>query len=269
MPHQSDSPAKRRPNFFWWTLINLLALAFAVLSWTGCYFLFNFPERPWNYSVLERLGRLPEITFFKGEELPKATTLPPQQLYGLIYQRNSEVPPGQHPKLLDPTTLQTLNVQLKRNYLTNFKKPMNLNYVRGTWRILSLRQLTKDDFVQHGFAVLAQALAVPAEQENSTNPELLPFPVELEIILPTAPGVEIPPDTEITTDNLFELDRVRHGLIIIHIARSGTADEPVSRITTIPLLDKPFPLSKEANIQLTVPDKVNPKGTFPLMNLEE
>lgn len=269
MPHQSDSPAKRRPNFFWWTLINLLALAFAVLSWTGCYFLFNFPERAWNYSILERLGRLPEITFFDGEDLPKASTLPPQQLYGLIYQRNEESSPELHPKLLDPTTLQTLNVQLKRNYLTNFKKPMNLNYVRGTWRILSLRQLTGDDFVQHGFVVLAQALAVPAEQENSTNPELLPFPVELEIILPTAPGVEIPPETKITTDNSFELDRVRHGLIIVHIARAGTADEPISRISVIPLLDKPFALTKDTSIKLTVPEKVNPRGTFPLVKSKE
>lgn len=262
MSHPSDNPAKARPNFFWWTLINILALAFAVLSWTGCFFIFNFPEKPWNYSILKKIGRLPEISFFEGGDLPKATTLPPEQLYGMIYQRQTTG--NELPKLLNPTTLQTLNLQLKRNYIRNFKKPTNLNYVRGTWRILSVRELTDEDFVNDGFAVLAQALAIPTDQINSTNPELLPFPVELEIILPTAPGVSIPPDTEITADNSFEIDRARNGLIIINIARAGTNDEPVSRLTTIPLLEKPFTLAKGANIELTTPAVVNPKGQFPL-----
>ncbi len=260
MAHQTDTP--RRPNYFWWTLINLLAIAFAVLSWTGCYFIFNFPEKPWNYSILEKLGRLPEITFFEGSNLPKATTLPPKQLYGMIYQRRNDNEGT--PQLLDPTTLKTLNLQLKRNYVTNFKKPINLNYVRGTWRILSVRELEADDFVTSGFAILAQALAIPSEQENSTNPELLPFPVELEIILPTAPDTRIPNNTEITAENSFEIDRSRNGLIIIHVARGGTADEPISRLTTIPLLNKPFTLTKDANIKLTVPTRVNLKASFPI-----
>ena len=267
MPHQSDTPVKRRPNYFWWTLINALALAFAVISWVGCYFIFNFPEKPWNYALLQKLGRIPAITFMEGSDLPKATTLLPKQLYGMIYQRRTEG--NLHPKLLDPTTLQTLNLQLKRNYITNFKKPMNLNYVRGTWRILSVRELNDDDFVTQGFAVLAQALAIPTEQENSTNPELLPFPVELEIILPTAAGTKIPADTEISEDNTFEIDRARNGLIIINIARAGTADEPVTRLTTIPLLDKPFTLAEDARIELSPPEKLNPKGSFPLFNDQE
>ena len=267
MPHQSDSPAKRRPNYFWWTLINILALAFAVLSWTGCYFVFNFPEKPWNHSILEKLGRLPEISFFKGSDLPKAKTLPPKQLYGMIYNRK-DVGSGS-PKLLDAPTLQTLNLQLKRNYITNFKKPMNLNYVRGTWRMLSVRELTEDDFVTQGFAVLAQALAIPSDQENTTNPEMLPFPVELEIILPTAAGVTIPPNTEITADNSFEIDRARNALIVINISRAGTPDEPVSRLTTIPLINKPFSLTKESKLQLSAPTTVNPKGKFPLFDPAE
>ncbi len=267
MSHSSETPAQRKPNFFWWALINALALAFAVLSWVGCYFLFNFPEKPWNYQLLKQLGRIPEISFFEGSDLPKATTLPPKQLYGIIYQR-SEEENDSSPKLLDATTLQTLNQQLKRNYITNFKKASNLNYVRGTWRILSVRQLKEDDFVTQGFAVLAQALAIPADQENSTNPQLLAFPVELEIILPTTAGVTIPEDTEITEDNVFELDRARHGLIIIHTTSSGTSDEPVSRLTAIPLLKRPFNLTTDAEIELTAPSAVNPKGRFPLFPKE-
>ncbi|WP_200391888.1 hypothetical protein [Roseibacillus ishigakijimensis] len=263
MPHTADSPPRKRPSFFWWALVNLLALAFAVLTWTGCYFLFQFPEKPWNYSLLERLGRLPEISFFDGKDLPKGSTLTPEQLYGLIYARKSPGAPGQ-PGLLDATTLKTLNEQLKRNYITNFSSPLNVNYIRGTWRILSVRELTEADFASEGFAVLAQALAVPADQLDTSNPQLLPFPVELEIILPTAPGVTIPADTQITTDNSFEIDRARYGLAILHVTATGTVDEPVSRITCIPLLDRDFRLSKDTRIKLTAPSQLNPSGIFPL-----
>lgn len=271
MPSKSDHHSPRRSSYFWWTLINFLALAFAVLSWTGCYFLFNFPERAWNYSVLKKLDRLTELSFAEeSEDLPKVTTLPPDKLYGLIYKRQ-ETPAnaGGLPEFLAAETLQTLNVQLKRNYLTNFKDAKNLNYVRGTWRILSVRALTEEDFVQQGFVVLAQALAIPAEQENSTNPELFPFPVELEIILPTAKGVSIPPETEITTDNSFEIGRLPHALGVIHISRGGSNDEPVSRITTIPLLDTPFPLTKKGTIPLQAPKYINPTGRLPVFGREE
>ena len=219
--------------------------------------------------MLQKLDRLPELTFLKNEDLPKATTLPPDKLYGLIYNRDPALSGNSLPKFLDGETLETLNVQLKRNYLTNFKAPKNLNYVRGNWRILSIRELTTDDFIQQGFAVLAQALEIPAEQENSTNPEYLPYPVELEIILPTAKDVSIPPNTEITTDNSFELRRLPHALAIIHISRTGANDEPISRITTIPLLSSSFPLTKTAEIPLTPPLIINPKGSLPLFSTDD
>lgn len=266
MSHQQEAPAKRRHHFFWWTLINLLALAFAVGSWVGCYSVFNFPERPRNYKWLQKLDRLPEISFFKGSELPKAKgTLPPQQLYGLIYERSNS---SGSPQLMDGETLQTLNTQLKRNYITNFKSPTNLNYVRGTWRILSIRELNEKDFIKDGFAVLARALAVPADQENATNPELLPYPVEIEIILPTAKDTIIPPETQITADNSFGLDRLRSGLIILHLARTGTVEEPITRITTVPLLAKPFSLTEDTKVPLQIPSQVNPASVFPLFPKE-
>lgn len=263
MPHQSDPAAPRRLSVFWWTLINILAIAFAVLSWTGCYFLFNFPERSWNYSVLQKFGRLPEISFFEKEDLPKAIALTPRRLYGLIYERNQS---AGLPKLMEAETLATLNVQLKRNYITNFQEAKNVNYVGGTWRILSVRKLTQEDFVSDGFAVLAQALVIPEEQENSTRPQMLPFPVELEIILPTAPGQSIPDDAEVVADNSFNLTKGNHALVILHLSRSGARDEPITRVTAIPLIEADFPLGKSSQIPLTIPTTINPRGRFPLIS---
>lgn len=266
MSRKPDSPVKRRPNYFWWALINILALVFAILSWTGCYYVFHFPEKPHNYAILQKLGRLPSLDFFEAGKLPKATTLPPKQLYAMIYDREqANTGPD---KLMDAATLQTLNLQLKRNYITHFEKPLNLNYVRGTWRIQQVRELSSEDFISSGFAVLAKALVIPGDQEDSTNPDRLPFPVELEILLPTASGVQIPPNTEITTDNSIEIDRSRNGLAIIHIAQEGAADEPVTRLTTIPLLANPFALTKNSKIALTAPTRLNIQAPFPLFETE-
>lgn len=262
MSHPSDPAAPRRLSVFWWTLINILALAFAILSWTGCYFLFNFPERAWNYSFLQKIGRLPELTFFESEDLPDGGALPPRSLYGLIYERNQT---AGLPKIMDPETLGTLNLQLKRNYISNFQEAKNINYVGGTWRILSVQKLTSEDFIPNGFVVLAQALVIPQEQENSTRPQMLAFPVELEIILPTTPDQAIPNGAEIEAENSFELSKANHALVILHLSQSGTRDEPITRITAIPLMRRGFPLGKDSTLPLTIPTLVNPEGRFPLV----
>lgn len=266
MSHKTDPTAPRRLSVFWWTLINILAIAFAVLAWTGCYFLFNFPERSWNYGFLQKVGRLPELTFFKSENLPDASALNPRTLYGLIYERNQS---AGLPKIMEAETLATLNVQLKRNYITNFQEDKNVKYVGGTWRILSVRELTEEDFVTDGFAVLAQALVIPEEQENSTRPQMLPFPVELEIILPTATGQSIPENAEVTTDNSFRLTKANHAVTILHLSQSGTRDEPITRITAIPLIGADFPLGTDSKLPLAIPSKINPEGRFPLITASE
>ncbi len=266
-----EKPTRRKAHFFWWTLINALCLVFAVLSWFGCYYLFQFPEKPFNYQLIQKLGGLEDISFFKGEELPKGTSLGPQKLYRLIYDRKPLTENEAYSReLLDAPILKKLNEQLRRNYITNYKKSKENRYINGTWRILSHRPLGKDDFITDGYAILTQALAIPIDQLDSTNPILLPYPVELEIIVPSSSTDLILPSLEsLPEDHALSLSRARQALTIIHITRSGTLDEPASRITVVPLLgEEPFKITKDLKIPLTVPEKINPKGTFPLFSTQ-
>lgn len=261
VPLTNQEPKKRHPSIFWWSLINVIALAFAIFSWTGCYFLFNFPERPWNYSVLQKINRLPELTFFEKQDLPKGKAIPP----GLIYQRYDDVTLRRtNPNKSPGETLATLNAQLKRNYISHYKSPVSHHYIAGNWRIRSVRKLDDKDFISSGFALLAQALVIPNAQMDSTSPELLPYPVELEILLPTSSETEIPPQTEIAEDNSFTLNKHPHALAVLHVSRSGTPDEPVTRVTAIPLSQTAFPLTKDTVLPLLPPTQVNPEGQFPL-----
>ncbi|MDP0489870.1 MAG: hypothetical protein Q7Q71_02320 [Verrucomicrobiota bacterium JB023] len=266
MPKANQPEPRKRPSIFWWSMINVLALAFAIFSWTSCYFLFNFPERPWNYSVLKKLDRLPPLDFFEDpKDLPKASTLLPKgdaKTDG-IYQKLDtqalkQLAPGKSPA----EALAALNTRLKRNYLTHFKNPDNLHYIRGTWRIISVRRLTEQDFLSDGYVILAQALETPEDATLTT--ELVPYPVEMEVILPTTAEQEIPEDAALMADNVLSVDRLPHALALLHVSRSGTPDEPVTRVTTIPLLGTSFPLGN-IRLPLEAPTFANPEARFPLV----
>ena len=90
----------------------------------------------------------------------------------------------------------------------------------------------------------------------------------MEIIVPSSSTDLILPSLEsLPEDHALSLSRARQALTIIHITRSGTLDEPASRITVVPLLgEEPFKITKDLKIPLTVPEKINPKGTFPLFS---
>ena len=70
-----DDAAPGRPAYFWWFIVNGLALCFAVASWLVCLEVFGHPEVPRNYEILRRIGRLPELKLFPAGDLPDGVTL--------------------------------------------------------------------------------------------------------------------------------------------------------------------------------------------------
>lgn len=82
MPKLIEEPPRRRPPYFWWLLANLLALCFAVLSWTVCLHVFGNPEIPRNYEIMRRLGRLPTLSRYWVLNVPNGNLLDPKGLYG-------------------------------------------------------------------------------------------------------------------------------------------------------------------------------------------
>ena len=146
---------KRRPSWFWWTLAQLLAAAFAIASWSICLFLFNFPERPTNYNLLRKLKRLTPVVSYEPLEAPDGASGDAQELLTKFYPLEKE----QH-------TAHTRH--FKRNYITNFLKPEVVNYVEGTYPVTHTRPLTEDDFFHPGLAVRAQAI-VQTDELNEAS----------------------------------------------------------------------------------------------------
>ena len=72
---------RRRTNYFLWTVAILLLTGFALAAWLGTFYIFNQPERPDSYRILQRLHKIEapkrfELTAAAGRRISKpAATL--------------------------------------------------------------------------------------------------------------------------------------------------------------------------------------------------
>src|SRR5256885_17230757 len=49
---------RRRINYFAWTMAILLLTGFAFAAWLGSFYIFDQPERPDSYRILQRLHKI-------------------------------------------------------------------------------------------------------------------------------------------------------------------------------------------------------------------
>ena len=235
---------KRRPPWFWWTLAQLLAGAFAVASWSFCLFLFSLPERTWNYDMLRKLGRITPVETYDPIEAPEGTSADPQGLLARVYSLGSE-------------QLEAHNLHYKRNYITNFTKPEVVHYIEGSYRLTSTRALTEEDFFHPG---LVSRLEAVVRADELAEPS--PYPVIVELLLP----LKSPMDAELFSEgHQFDLKFLEHRALILHAARTGTAKDPRICLTVVPLSFENY-LDPEGNkLPLAAPDPLRVAATFPLM----
>jgi len=237
-------PAGRRPSLFWWTLVNVLAACFAIAAWSLCLYLFNFPERPWNYHMLRRLDRLPPVKPFPPIESPEGQGADPRALLSLFWS-------------MDDEQVAARNIHFRQNYLTNYRKPEVVRYVEGQFRVSRARPLTPDDFFHPGLVVDARAvIRAPGRTEPT------PYPLTLEILLPAAeplPAGLFPPG------RLLTLEKVRHRACILHAAKIGTPNEPLVCLTIVPLAYDHWQDPDGRPLPLTPPDPVRPDALFPVL----
>ena len=56
-----DEPYTRPPeriNYFAWTVAILLLIGLALAAWLGSFYIFNQPERPDSYRILQKLHKV-------------------------------------------------------------------------------------------------------------------------------------------------------------------------------------------------------------------
>jgi hypothetical protein len=232
---------QRRTNYFAWTVAILLLTGFALAAWLGSFYIFNQPERPDSYRILQRLHKIDPPKRFQLTAAPAGEFLSAKQLYDRYIGMGS-------------AELARANAELARNYIRNYQLVRGLvPYVVGRFTIVAARELGPDDVFTSGMVVLTNAVdsgEVLMEHLYPANPETLPL---MEQTLSV--GLEI------------KLERTHDISAVIHAER--LADGRIL-ITAVPLLYGSYTVTRGlGTFRLEPPLSLNLDAGWPLFKAEE
>ncbi len=247
MARDSDEFFKKRPPLFWWLLANILAIAFAITAWIVCLNLFRDPTNPASYELMMKVGRIDPLESFAGKTVPPAQQVSsPQELEAQF-------------KSFSASDLETLNRELRRSYLTNYKKPKFLTFVRAELRILEVRKLGDDDFLNSGVVVKGQALVRP---DAVADP--IPYPVFVEVLFPS----EEASLENFQTGEILKLrmqKKQRDCAAILNVGTSDFEGRSVLFLTLVPLNAVKYKSENGTPFQIKPPAMANLKAPLPVL----
>src|SRR5437660_7245604 len=140
------APPPQRINYFAWTVAILLLTGLALAASLGSFYIFNQPERPDSYRILQKLHKI---------EAPKRfelTAAPPGEFLnaGELYERYVG---------MGAAELARTNAELLRNYIRNYQQTRGLvPYVIGRFTIIAVHELGPGDVFPSGMAALTAAV---------------------------------------------------------------------------------------------------------------
>ena len=139
-------PIRRRINYFAWTVAILLLTGFAFAAWLGSFYIFNQPERPDSYRILQKLHKIEPPRRFELTAAPAGEFLSGKQLY----DRYTAMGTAEFAKT---------NTELIRNYIRNFQQVRGLvPYLIGRYVIMEARELGPSDVFTSGMVALTNAV---------------------------------------------------------------------------------------------------------------
>src|SRR5436309_9464528 len=232
---------RRRINYFAWTVAILLLTGFALAAWLGSFYIFDQPERPDSYRILQRLHKIEPPKRFELTAAPAGEFLNPQQLYERYVEMGA-------------AELARANAELARNYIRNYQQVRGLvPYVVGRYSIIATRELGPGDVFTSGVVALTTAI---------DNGELL-----MEHIYP-APPEALPLMKQTLTVGLeVKLERTHDISAVIHAER--LADGRIV-ITAVPLLYGSYTVTRGlGTFRLEPPLSLNLVAGWPLFKAQE
>ena len=227
-------------SLFWWTISIIVLFGMATFSWFFCIYVFNHPERPFSYNLLNRFQKLDIIKAVDEKDPHPGKTLTPRDLNETFYNFTEE-------------NFAQKNHELRRGYITNYRNDRAL-YIKGRFRIISARPLGEGDFFTQG--LVARAVALADGEHEFRN-------VVLEYILPgkTLKGAMF------HIGDLVEVDMSRKKrrtfTSVVNVAREG---EDRLVISAVPLIYGKFELdtAKGQAIECAPPGLVNISAPLPV-----
>jgi hypothetical protein len=229
-------PRKTRVNYFGWTVVILLLAGFALAAWLGTYYIFEQPERPDSYRILQRLHKIDPPKRFELTAAPAGEFLSGRQLF----ERYS---------VLGSAELGKANADLIRDYIRNYGQVRGLvPYVIGRYTIMQARELGPADVFTSGMVALAS---------SPDNGQLL-----LEHLYPAEPDV-IPSLKQTLNPGLeIMLERTHDLSAVIHVER---LDDGRLMLTVVPLLYGTYTMTRgPGTFRLQPPLSLNLAAGWPL-----
>jgi hypothetical protein len=238
---QPYAPPRRRINYFAWTVAILLLTGFALAAWLGSFYIFNQPERPDSYRILQRLHKIEPPKRFELTAAPAGEFLNPQQLY-------------EHYVGMGSAELARTNAELTRNYIRNYQQVRGLvPYVVGRYTIVATRQLGPGDVFTSGMVALTHAIdngQLLMEHLYPASPEALPLMKQTLTV-----GLEI------------KLERTHDISAVIHAER--LVDGRIM-ITAVPLLYGSYTVTRGlGTFRLEPPLSLNLAAGWPVLKSQE
>src|ERR1700680_2329168 len=136
----------RRINYFAWTVAILLLTGVTLAAWLGSFYIFDQPERPDSYRILQRLHKIELPKRFELTAAPAGEFLNAKQLYDRYVEMGS-------------AELAKTNAELVRNYIRNYFQVRGLvPYVIGRFAIMGARELEPNDVFASGMVALTNSV---------------------------------------------------------------------------------------------------------------
>ena len=137
---------RRRINYFAWTVAILLLTGLAFAAWLGSFYIFDQPERPESYRILQRLHKIEPPKRFELTAAPTGEFLNAKQLYDRYVAMGA-------------AELVKANAELARNYIRNYTQvPGLVPYVTGRFIMMEARELGPNDVFTSGMVALTNAV---------------------------------------------------------------------------------------------------------------
>jgi hypothetical protein len=239
-----DEPYRRprkRINYFAWTVAVLLLIGFALAAWLGSFYIFNQPERPDSYRILQKLHKIEPPKRFELTAAPAGEFLNASQLYERYVGMGA-------------TELVRANAELLRNYIRNYQQVRGLvPYVVGRYTIIAVRELGPGDVFPSGMAALTTAVdngALLLEHVYPAKPEALPLMKETLTV-----GLEVKVERTHDISAVIHAERLIDGRLLV---------------TAIPLLYGSYTVTRGlGTFRLEPPPSLNLAGGWPLFKSQE
>ena len=233
--HPYDEPyvrPRRRINYFAWTVAILLLTGFALAAWLGSFYIFDQPERPDSYRILQRLHKIEPPKRFELTAAPAGEFLNPQQLYERYVGMGS-------------AELAKANAELVRNYIRNYQQVRGLvPYVVGRYTIIATRQLGRGDLFTSGMVALTNAIdngQLVMEHVYPAKPEALPLMKQTLTV-----GLEIKLERTHDISAVIHAERLVDGRIMVTVVPLLYGSYTVTRGLGTFRLEPPLALNFEA-----------------------